>query len=187
MATATAQKSIATLVPTGTWKTDPVHSSVGFSVKHMVVATFRGGFADYDITLANEDGEPKIYGSVDVASVEVRDENLNAHLLAPDFFDAERHPEIKFASTDIRVNGEDIVVSGDLTIKGTTRRVEARGRISEPVEHPAAGERLGLELETTVDRNEFGLDWNAPGPKGGLMVENDVTLSVQLELAKEEA
>src|SRR4029079_4748778 len=81
MSTATAQ----TALPTGIWKSDPVHSSVGFAVKHAVVATFRGSFADYDVTLANEDGEPRLYGAVRVASVDVRDEKLNGHLLSPDF------------------------------------------------------------------------------------------------------
>src|SRR5436190_2781510 len=181
MATATQTSAL----PTGIWKSDPVHSSVGFSVKHMVVATFRGAFTDFAITLANEDGEPRIYGAVRVDSVDVRDENLKGHLLSPEFFDAERHPEITFTSTGIRVDGDELSVDGELTIKGTTKSVEARGTIVGPAEHPAGGERIGVELETTVDRTEFGLDWNAELPKGGVMVENPVTLTVHLELAKE--
>lgn len=174
-----------TSVPTGIWKSDPVHSNVGFSVKHMVVATFRGGFTDFDVTLANDDGEPRLYGAVEVGSVDVRDENLKGHLLSPEFFDAERAPEITFTSSAIRVDGEELVVDGELTIKGTTKPVEARGTIVGPAEHPAGGQRLGVDLETTVDRTEFGLDWNAALPKGGVMVENAVTLTVHLELAKE--
>ena len=181
MATATQTSAL----PTGIWKSDPVHSSVGFSVKHMVVATFRGAFTDFAITLATEDGEPRIYGAVRVDSVDVRDENLKGHLLSPEFFDAERHPEITFTSTGIRVDGDELSVDGELTIKGTTKSVEARGTIVGPAEHPAGGERIGVELETTVDRTEFGLDWNAELPKGGVMVENPVTLTVHLELAKE--
>src|SRR5436309_1125065 len=87
-----------TAIPTGIWKSDPVHSNVGFAVKHMVVATFRGSFTDFDVTLAHEDGEPRLYGAVRVESVDVRDPNLNGHLLSPDFFDAERTPEITFTS-----------------------------------------------------------------------------------------
>jgi polyisoprenoid-binding protein YceI len=184
--TAQAQRQAQVAIPTGTWRSDPVHSHVGFAVKHMVVATFRGSFTDFDVALANEDGEPKLYGAVRVDSVQVRDENLNGHLLSPDFFDAERHPEITFSSTGIRTDGDDLVVDGDLTIKGTTRSVEARGRITGPVVHPAGGERIGIDLETTVDRTEFGLNWNAPVPSGGVAVENEVTLTVHLELAKEE-
>src|SRR5215216_8173052 len=115
MATAQAE----TTIPTGVWKSDPVHSHVGFSVKHMVVATFRGAFTDFDITLDNAGGEPVLYGAVRVGSVDVRDETLNGHLLSPDFFDAERTPEIQFTSTDIRTEGDVLVVDGELAIKGT--------------------------------------------------------------------
>ena len=90
--TTKAQEAAKTAIPTGTWKSDPVHSHVGFAVKHMVVATFRGTFADFEVTLANQGGEPKLYGAVRADSVQVRDENLEGHLLSPDFFDAERYP-----------------------------------------------------------------------------------------------
>jgi polyisoprenoid-binding protein YceI len=152
----------------------------------MVVATFRGSFTDFDVTLANEAGEPRLYGAVRVESVDVRDENLNGHLLSPDFFDVERTPEITFTSSEIRADEGELVVPGKLTIKGTTRDVEARGTIIRPAEHPAGGERLGIELEAKVDRTEFGLNWNAPVPSGGVAVENEVTLTVHVELAKEE-
>ena len=182
---ATAQVE-TTQIPTGIWKSDPIHSSVGFSVKHMVVATFRGAFKDFDVTLENEDGEPKLSGAVRTGSVEVRDENLYGHLLSPEFFDAERHPEIAFSSTAVRVEDGELIVDGELTIKGTTKPVEARGAISGPAENVAGREGIGIDLETVVDRTEFGLEWNAPLPTGGFAVENDVTLAVQLELAKEE-
>src|SRR5947208_15945891 len=106
MATLTEQ----TAIPTGVWKSDPVHSHVGFEVKHMVVATFRGAFTDFDVTLENTDGSPKLYGAVRGDSVDVRDENLNAHLLSPEFFDVERYPEITFASTAIRRDGDELIV-----------------------------------------------------------------------------
>jgi polyisoprenoid-binding protein YceI len=176
----------ATAIPTGVWKSDPVHSEVGFAVKHMVVATFRGAFTDFGVTLANDDGEPRLYGAVRTDSVQVRDETLRGHLLSPEFFDSERYPEITFTSTGIRADGGDLVVDGDLTIKGTTKRVEARGQIDGPVVHPAGGERIGIDLETQVDRTEFGLNWNAPMPSGGVAVQNEVTLTVHLELAREE-
>jgi polyisoprenoid-binding protein YceI len=186
MTTAQAETQTEKIIPTGVWKSDPVHSSVGFSVKHMVVATFRGDFDDFDITLSNEDGEPRLYGAVRVDSVDVRDENLKGHLLSPDFFDAERTPEITFTSTGTRVDGDELVVDGELTIKDTTKSVEARGTIVGPVEHPVGGERLGIDLSTTVDRTEFGLNWNAELPKGAVVLQNAVTLTVHLELAKEE-
>jgi polyisoprenoid-binding protein YceI len=175
-----------TAIPTGIWKSDPVHSSVGFAVKHMVVATFRGAFTDFYVTLANEDGAPRLDGVVRVDSVDVRDEQLTGHLLSPDFFDAERTPEIRFASQDIRTDGDELIVDGELTIKGTTKPVVSRGTIVGPVPNVAGEDRIGIGLETTVDRRDYGLNWNAELPKGGFAVENEVTLTVQLELAKQE-
>jgi polyisoprenoid-binding protein YceI len=174
-----------TAIPTGTWRSDPVHSHVGFTVKHMVVATFRGGFDEFDVTLTGGE-DASLRGEVDVGSVKVRDENLHAHLLSPEFFDAERHPRIGFVSSAIDRDGEEIVVEGELTLKGTTRTVEARGTITDPIAGLGGAERIGLDLETTVDRTDFGLDWNAPLPSGGVAVQNDVTLAVHLELVKED-
>ncbi len=118
MTTVQAETTVptGTTIPTGVWKSDPIHSQAGFAVKHMVVGTFRGTFADFGVTLANQDGEPRLNGAVRADSVQVRDENLKGHLLSPDFFDTERHPEITFTSTGIRTDDRDLVVDGDLTI-----------------------------------------------------------------------
>jgi polyisoprenoid-binding protein YceI len=178
--------STETAIPAGTYTLDTVHSHVGFAVKHMVVATFRGAFTDYNVTLTNEDGDPRLYGAVRADSVDVRDPQLNGHLLSPDFFDTERYPEITFTSSEVDAHQGELVVNGKLTIKDTTKEVVARGSIVGPIEHPAGGERIGIDLETIVDRTEFGLNWNAPVPSGGVAVQNDVTLTVHLELAKEE-
>jgi polyisoprenoid-binding protein YceI len=181
MATAQAESTI----PTGTWRSDHVHSRVAFSVKHMVVATYRAGFEDFDIRLSDEDGEPKIAGEARVASIESRDEDQRGHLLSPDFFDMERHPTIGFESTSIRRDGDRLSVDGDLTIRGITRQVTATGEISGPVVDIADTEKVGIDLEAKVDRTDFGLNWNAPLPKGGVAVDNEVTLTVHLELIKE--
>ncbi len=171
-----------TALPTGTWQVDPVHSTVGFSVKHMVVANFRGGFDTFSVTL----DETGLRGTVDVASIGVSEPNLNGHLLSPDFFDAERNPQLSFNSTAIRVEGDKLDIDGELTIKGTTRPVKITGTVTGPVTHPFDGSsRLGLELETVVDRTAFGLDWNAPLPTGGFAVGNDVKLVAELELVEE--
>jgi polyisoprenoid-binding protein YceI len=175
-----------TILPKGSWKADPVHSSVGFSVKHMGAGTFRGSFDEYDVSLDLVDGEPRLTGTAKVESVDVKDENLKGHLLSPEFFDAERHPEISFVARDVQQSGDGIVVEGDLTVKGITKTVEARGSISGPVEGPeGAGHRLGVDLETVVDRHDFGLDWNADLPDGGKVLGDEVTLTVHLELASE--
>jgi polyisoprenoid-binding protein YceI len=175
--------SIATTqLPAGTWTVDKVHSHAGFSVKHMMVATFRGSFGEIDATIADD----RLEGIVKVDSIDVRDENLKAHLLSPEFFDAENTPEIRFVSTALRATDAQLVVEGDLTIKGITKRVEATGSITEPHENIQGGTGIGIELETVVDRTAFGLNWNAPLPKGGFALGNDVTLHVHLELARQE-
>ena len=170
---------IRTALPAGTWQLDPLHSTVGFSVRHMVVANFRGGFGTFDVTL----DESGLRGTVDVASVSVSEPNLNGHLLSPDFFDAERNPQLSFRSTAIRVSGDELDIDGELTLKGVTRPVTITGTVSGPVTHAFDGSsRLGLELKTVVDRTAFGLDWNAPLPTGGFAVGNDVKLQAELEL-----
>jgi polyisoprenoid-binding protein YceI len=175
--------SVATTLPAGTWTVDRVHSTVGFEVEHMV-STFKGHFEDYDVQLV--DG--RLEGTVGVASVKVYDENLEAHLQSPDFFDSALHPELRFESRELAIDDEgSLTVEGDLTIKGTTRRVSGHGRYVHVEADMGGGERIGLALETTVDRREFGLNWNAPLPKGGFALGNDVTLVIALELVKAEA
>ena len=118
-----------TALPTGTWQIDPVHSTVEFSVKHMVVANFRGGFDAFDVTV----DEAGIRGTVDVSSVRVSEPNLTGHLLAPDFFDAERHPQLSFNSATITVSDDELTVDGELTLKGITKPVVIKGTVNGPV------------------------------------------------------
>ena len=173
-----------TALPAGTYTSDPVHSTTGFAVKHML-ATFRGSFAAFDAELTvDEAGNARLAGSVPVDSVAVKDENLVAHLQSPEFFDAEQYPRIRFESTDIATDGPNVTVTGDLTLKGHTERVTAQGSIVGPTDDPFGNTKVGLQLETVVDRTKFGLNWNAPLPKGGFMLANDVTLTVDLELAQ---
>jgi polyisoprenoid-binding protein YceI len=166
-----------TALPTGTWAADPVHSEIGFSIEYMA-GTFRGTFATFSAEVA----EGALRGSADVASVQVKDPNLEAHLQSPEFFDAERHPQLTFRSDRIGREGDAITVDGELTIKGVTQPVELRGTIGEPITDPWGNERFGLELETTVDRTAFGLDWNNPLPTGEPALANVVTLTAQLQL-----
>jgi len=183
MAVATEQQ-----IPTGTWTLDKIHSSASFAVKHMVVATFRGRFEDFDATLeVGEDGSAHLVGTVDADSIVVKDENLAAHLKTPDFFDTENYPELRYEARDLRVEGDELLVDGELTIKGNTHPVEGRGALVGPHEDIAGNTKIGINLETVIDRTQFGLEWNAPLPKGGYALANDVTLIVELELAKKEA
>jgi len=179
----------ATTLPAGTYRLDPVHSSASFAVKHMVVATFRGRFDHFDATLTvGEDGNAALSGVVQADSIEVKDENLKAHLGSPEFFDAERYPEIRFESSQIEIAPDgEIKVAGELTIKDQTHTVESTGTVTGPAVTFGDVVKVGIALETTIDRTQFGLNWNAPLPKGGFAVADDVKLTVELELAHEAA
>jgi polyisoprenoid-binding protein YceI len=176
------------VAPAGTWQLDPVHSSASFAVRHMVVATFRGRFEELDATLtADEAGAARLSGTVRADTIVVKDEALGEHLRSPEFFDTERHPEITYVSEAMRRDGDELVVDGRLTIKGNTHPVQARGTITDPAVTFGDVEKIGVQLEATVDRTLYGLNWNAPLPKGGFALADDVTLVVELELAKVEA
>jgi polyisoprenoid-binding protein YceI len=170
-------------LPVATWSVDPIHSSVGFAMKYMV-STFRTGFERFDATLDTTGDQPRLTGSVAAESIVVKDENFHAHLQSPEFFDSERYPEIRFESTAWRTDGDQLIVDGDLTIKGETRPVEARGEITPVHEDPYGNERVGIHLEAVVDRTHFGLNWNNQLPKGGLALANDVRLVVDLFLVR---
>ena len=177
---------MATTIP-ATWTADPVHSSAGFAVRHMVVATFRGGFDRIDGGLDLTGDQARLTGEVDVASIAVKDENLYAHLQSPEFFDAESHPRLTFASREIVREGDDVAIAGELTIKGTTLPVAARGTWHEIEADISGSPRIGIDVETQIDRTQFGLSWNAPLPKGGFALADEVTLSVHLEFVPAEA
>jgi polyisoprenoid-binding protein YceI len=173
-----------TQLPTGTWAIDPVHSQVGFAVDYMV-GTFRGSFSPVEGALAvAEDGGAELKGSAAASSIKVQDESLSTHLLSPDFFDAERTPEIRFSATDVRRSGNEVTVKGELTIKGITEPVELTGTISDPVRDAYGNDRIGLTLETIVDRTRFGVNWNLALPNGKPALANDVTLTAELYLVK---
>ena len=182
MTTATDTKQ---LLPTGTFSVDPVHSNANFEAEHAGVSIFRGGFKPIDAKLvATEDGL-ELEGSVKVEGISVDDENIRPHLLSPDFFDAERNPEIRFRSTEISGSPEDLKVAGELSMAGISLPVEATGRLRGPVAAPGGGEKASLSLETTIDRTAFGMVWQMELPSGGVALANDVRLLVELELNKD--
>ena len=175
--------TIETLAPAGTWVADPVHSNVSFEVGYAGVNTFRGGFREFTATLSGDSLE----GSAKVASVDVKDEQLNGHLQTPDFFDAQRYPEITFKATELSRAGTTVRGAGELTLKGVTKPIAIAGTIAEaPATDPFGRERLGLRLEAIVDRNEYGVDWNAPNQSGGNYLADDVTLIAELALVRQQ-
>jgi polyisoprenoid-binding protein YceI len=173
-----------TALPVGTWQVDAVHSHVGFAVQYNA-GTFRGSFSGIEAQLeVAADGAASLTGGARVENVRVQDENLTAHLLAPDFFDAERTPEIRFASQRVTRSGDSLTVAGELTIKGRTQPVELRGTVAGPITDGFGNERLHLTLESAVDRTRFGLEWNMPLPSGEQALANDVTLTAELYFVK---
>jgi polyisoprenoid-binding protein YceI len=169
-----------TELPTGTYGADRVHSSVAFEVEYMGIGTFSGTVSDFDATLA--DG--RLAGAARIASLMVKDENLHAHLLSPEFFDAERHPEVSFSTEQAVIDGSDVRFEGEITIKGVTRPTTLSGTITGPKTDPYGNERYGVELETTIDRTAFGITWNADMPNGTKALSDQVTLKANLSLVQ---
>jgi polyisoprenoid-binding protein YceI len=167
-------------VPAGTWGVDKTHSNVGFAVDYMA-GTFTGTFSDFDAVVA--DGV--INGSAKVASIQVKDANLEAHLQGPEFFDVDRHPDLTFASKSIAREDGQLTIEGTITMKGHTEDVEIKGQISDPIADPYGGERFGLRLEAVVERDKFGISWNNPLPSGEPALSNQVTITAELQLVKQ--
>jgi polyisoprenoid-binding protein YceI len=169
-----------TALPTGAWALDPVHSTIGFELPYLG-GTFRGAFTDVAARLTEE----SLTGSAKVASVDAKDENLSAHLQSPEFFDVERYPELSFESREIESADETLTVRGEITIRGVTKPVELTGAISDVHADAYGNDRFNVNLSTTVDRTEFGLNWNAPLPGGEPALANDVKLVAELYFVRE--
>jgi polyisoprenoid-binding protein YceI len=167
----------------GEWVIDRAHSSATFEVEHAGLSVFRGSFEEIDAVLASGDAGLELSGSVRIDSISIEDQSIRPHLLSPEFFDAERNPTVEFRSTGITGGADDLTVRGELSMAGTTRTVEARGRLRGPVPGPGGGEKLGLRLEATIDRTDFGMNWQMEMPGGALALGLEVRLVADLELA----
>jgi polyisoprenoid-binding protein YceI len=167
-------------VPAGTWSVDKIHSNVGFAVDYMA-GTFTGTFRDFDAVVTGG----VLKGSAKVASVQVKDANLEAHLQSPDFFDAERDPELVLEATSIERDGDAVRIDGKITIKGHTEPAVITGVISDPISDAYGGERFGLKLEALIERDKFGISWNNPLPSGEPALSNEVTITADLQLSKQ--
>jgi polyisoprenoid-binding protein YceI len=166
----------------GTFTADPVHSSFGFAVRYQGVSVFRGSLSDVEARL--EDGV--LTGAAKVESISIKTpEQFRAHVLGPEFFDAENHPEVTFTSTELTLDEDGTAtVKGDLTIKGITHPVEGQGTWSAPAEDAFGNTRGHLNLVATVDRTAYGMNWNAPLPNGGNALANEVELTVDASLVQ---
>ncbi len=179
--------STSTAIPTGTWNVDPIHSQVGFAVKHMGIATVRGQFHDFQgsVSIA-DDGSARASGTVKVASVDTGEAQRDGHLRSPDFFDAENHPELSFESTSITpVDDETFAIHGNLTIHGVTNPVELEAVVDGTDTDPYGNERVGLELVGQISRGDFDMKFNQALGSGNMVVADKVKLALDISAVKQ--
>jgi len=172
-----------------TWVIDAAHSNVGFSIKHLMIATVRGSFTEVNGTVKVDENDPttaEIDITIPTASVNTRDEKRDGHLRSPDFFDAEQFPNMTFRSKRVeRASGDSFRVIGDLTIRGTTHEVALDVELLGRAKDPWGNEKAGFEATTKIKRSDYGLTWNAALETGGVLVGDDVKISIEAELQKQ--
>lgn len=174
---------------TSTWTIDAAHSSVGFAVRHMMVTNTRGEFQKYAGTVVWDASRPeasKIEVTIDVGSIQTRDEKRDGHLRSADFFDVENHPTMKFSSKKVAPHADGLRVTGDLTIRGTTREVvlDVEGPSGVHAD-PWGNERIGASAKTKIKRSDFGMTWNAALEAGGVLVADEVKIELEVELIRQ--
>jgi polyisoprenoid-binding protein YceI len=167
----------------GTWTLDPSHSDVQFSVRHLMISKVRGVFGVKSATLIAPENplDARVDASVDAASVDTKDANRDAHLRSADFFDVENFPTLEFHSTGVRLADGDFLVDGDLTIRGVTKSVTFRVEFGGFGSDPYGNYKAGATAKTVIDREDFGLTWNAALEAGGVLVGRDVTIELDLQ------
>jgi len=186
MPTASGVAAVAAIaVPAGTWKVDPVHSSVEFHVKHLGIATVKGQFKEFEGTLEVEPDGSSAYGTVKVASVDTREPQRDDHLRSPDFFDVEKHPEIAFQSTTIRPIDEDTFeIEGDLTIHGVTRPITLDATLEGAETDHEGNPRIGLSASAQINRSDYEMKFNMALGSGNVVVGDKVKILVEVSAIK---
>lgn len=167
----------------GTWVLDPAHSEVTFSVRHMMISKVRGTFGVKSATLVAPENplDAKVEANVDVTSINTQDEGRDAHLRSADFFDVENHPTMEFVSTGTRVENGDFIVDGDLTIRGITKPVSFEFEFGGFGQDPYGNYKAGASAKTVINREDFGLTWNAALETGGVLVGKEITIGLDLQ------
>lgn len=170
----------------GTWAIDPVHSTVGFSVRHLMVSKVRGAFTDFTgaITVA-EDGTPSVHVEIQVASIDTNNDQRDAHVRSADYFDADQFPTATFASTEVRAKGDDFVVIGDFTLRGVTRQVELAMEFNGVNAGAGNGPVAGFEATTVIKRKDFGITIDMPLDGGGAAVGDKIALTLDIEAVRQ--
>ena len=178
-----SDSTTTTTIPAGTWTLDTAHSSVGFTVRHMMVSKVRGRFGDFsaDIVTAENPLESTLAATVQMASIDTGDEGRDGHLRTNDFFDIEEHPTMTFTSTKITGSGTDYEVTGDLTIQGVTKPVTFDLEYGGVGKDPWGNTRAGFTLTGTINRKDFNMAYNAVLETGGIMVGEKVSIELDIE------
>ncbi len=169
------------------WIFDSSHSSIAFSVRHLMISKVRGSFGKWSGKLEHNEADPtrsKIEVRIDASSVDTREEKRDAHLRSPDFFDVATHPELVFTSTSIAADGDGYVVRGDLTLHGVTRPVELAVESLGRGKDPWGNERVAFAAKTTINRRDFGLNWNQALETGGILVGEKVEIELDVQAIK---
>jgi polyisoprenoid-binding protein YceI len=178
--------STATQIPgyvVGTWDIDATHSTVGFSVRHMMVSKVRGYFRDFsgEIVTAEDPARSSVTARIDMDSIDTRQEQRDAHIRSADFFDVGNHTEMTFRSTAVRTDGADWTVVGDLTIQGITKSVELQLELNGFGPDAFGGTRAGFSAKTDISRKEFGVDIDMPMDGGGVVVGDKISVELEIE------
>lgn len=170
------------------WKIDPTHSHIEFAVKHLMISTVKGRFGDVEGTITiveNDPSKSSVKATIKAASIDTRTEQRDNHLRSADFLDAATYPELTFASTRITGDADTFTVTGQLTIRGVTREITLQATNEGAGKDPWGGERIGFSATTKLDRRDYGLVWNQAIETGGVVVGNDVKISIEIEAVKE--
>ena len=176
----------ATTIPgyvAGTWTIDPVHSEVGFVVRHMMVSKVRGKFATFsgEIVTGQEPLGSSVTATIDLASISTGNDQRDAHIRSADFFEVETYPTMTYRSTGVRVDGDDYVLDGQLTLKGVTKDVPLRLELNGFGPDAYGGTRAGFSATAEINRRDFGVDFNAAMATGGVVVSDKVTIQLEIE------
>jgi polyisoprenoid-binding protein YceI len=178
--------AVATDLSTGTWAIDPVHSSIGFSVRHLVVSKIRGTFETFTgAVVVAEDGTPSVTAEIAVDSLHTGNEQRDAHLKAADFFEADKYPTATFVSTGVRADGDTYVLDGDFTLKGITKPVSLTLEFNGVNPGMGHGEVAGFEASVVLNRKDFGIDIDMPLETGGAVVGDKVAITLAIEALKQ--
>jgi polyisoprenoid-binding protein YceI len=182
--------TVQTATRQATWQIDPSHTTVGFAVKHMVVTTVKGHFGKVSGSIELDEADPTnstIRAEIEAASIDTRWPDRDAHLRSADFLDAEAYPTITFQSTSIERDGDAYTLRGDLTIRGISRPVTLKAEFNGIGNDPWGGTRAGFSAEGKLDRKLWNMTWNGALEAGGLLVGDEVKLSLDVEAIKQES